>query len=104
VAEKKAVTGNLLYDAAVVHAVATAACAKAELPQAERDQLSQRYAGRAVELLTRAHAGGYFKLPANLERLKKARDLEPLRSRADFQLLLRDRPKDESSHGPTGGH
>jgi hypothetical protein len=39
--------------------------------------------------LIQAHAAGRLKTPAAIADLKKDRKFEPLRSRADFQELLR---------------
>ena len=44
------------------------------------------YAVRAVATLRRAVAAGF----RNLNTLRKDRDLNPLRSRPDFQLLMMD--------------
>jgi hypothetical protein len=72
--------GDVLYEAACVFAVSAAAVADAE-PR-------ERYAARAVELLGRAHAAGYFQQKARAEHLKKDDDLTALRQRDDFQELL----------------
>jgi serine/threonine protein kinase/tetratricopeptide (TPR) repeat protein len=54
------------------------------LPAERRPELAQSYADRAVAFLRQALAKGY----KNLEVLKKHPDLEPLRSRQDFQALV----------------
>jgi serine/threonine protein kinase/type II secretory pathway pseudopilin PulG len=54
------------------------------LPAERRQEAAQGYAERAVASLRQAVAKGYKKL----EPLKKDRDLEPLRSRPDFQALV----------------
>jgi hypothetical protein len=71
-----------------------AACAMAQcipivdkdvkLPKPKRQVLTQSYADRALALLRRAITKGY-KDAANM---KKDTDLDPLRSREDFQKLL----------------
>jgi hypothetical protein len=50
--------------------------------------LAERYAARAVELLRRAAAAGYYRDPARAERLRQDDDLAPLRGRKDYQELL----------------
>jgi serine/threonine protein kinase len=88
-AQAKGMTAGNLYNLACVYALSSAAAAKdASLPQADRNRLAERHAARAVELLTQVQATGYFKDRARVERLKKDSDLDPLRSRDDFQKLL----------------
>jgi serine/threonine-protein kinase len=58
------------------------------LARAERENLAERYAGHAIELLTKAHAAGYFLDPGKVEYIRKDTGLEPLRSREDFKKLL----------------
>jgi tetratricopeptide (TPR) repeat protein len=84
-------SGNVLYQAACVYALSSVAVPKdAELRQIERDKLAARYGSRAVALLTQAEKAGYFKAPAEFDQLRKDTDLDPLRSRPDFQKLLRE--------------
>ena len=81
--------GELLYDATHVYAVSASAVSKdARLSQAQRDQLAEQYAGRAVALLTQADSAGFFKDPAHIDHLKADKDLDSLRSRADFKKFL----------------
>jgi hypothetical protein len=81
--------GPACYSAACVYSLASAAVARDDrLPQAERDALAEQYAARALELLTRARDAGFFKTAAGLAGLKRNTDLDPLRSRAGFQMLL----------------
>src|SRR5262249_55732566 len=54
------------------------------LPAERRQELAQAYTERAATFLRQAVAKGY----KNLEALKKHPDLEPLRSRRDFQALI----------------
>jgi hypothetical protein len=73
-----ALTPNLLHDLAIVYAVAAGA--------ARQDpKRHEEFAGRAVQLLKRLQASGYFKDAA---ALKESKDLAPLRERADFKALL----------------
>jgi hypothetical protein len=62
-----------------------------KLSQTERDKLAALYASRAVELLRKVAATGYFKKPARVQLLKeKDPNLVPLRSRDEFKQLLRE--------------
>jgi tetratricopeptide (TPR) repeat protein len=70
---------RLLYDAACVYALASAAADAS---------LGERYAARAVELLGRAIDRGY----KDAKHLQKDSDLDRLRPRPDFQKLLRRLP------------
>ena len=65
----------------------------ASLPPSERDKLTEEYATRAVELLTKARTTGFFKDRAKVEHLKEDTDLDPLRFRSDFRQLLADLEK-----------
>ena len=88
---KGAPAGNLLYDAARVYAVCSRAAGKdAALPQARRDELSEQYAARSVEMLGKAAAAGFFEAPERVDKLKKDEAFVPLRSRGDFGKLLRE--------------
>jgi hypothetical protein len=83
--------GTTLYDLACVHALSAAAAGRdAQLSRSDQEQLVERYAARAVELLARAHAAGAFKNPDRSARLKRDSVLDALRPRADFQKLLRE--------------
>jgi serine/threonine protein kinase len=92
VAEAEALSGitdlplYLRYDTAGVYAVASAA-ARGDVTAAER------YAARAVELLREVHQKGY----EAMADIKKDKNLDPLRSRADFQKLLAEV---EAKRGP----
>jgi tetratricopeptide (TPR) repeat protein len=68
--------------AACVCALAGAACAANDPAQADR------LAGWAVTYLARAEKAGYFLAPGRLARLARAKDLDPLRGRADFRKWL----------------
>jgi tetratricopeptide (TPR) repeat protein len=96
-AQPKDVRADNLYYLACVYAVSSVAAGKdAGLPQADRNRLAERHAARAVEMLERAKAFGHFmvrdwdKERDFIEHLKKDTDLDPLRSRDDFQKLLRE--------------
>jgi tetratricopeptide (TPR) repeat protein len=76
-----AAPGGLLYDAACVYALASAAV-KDDARQQEA------YAGQAVALLRRAQTAEFFKDRAKVEHLKKDPDLDVLRSREDFKKFV----------------
>jgi serine/threonine protein kinase/tetratricopeptide (TPR) repeat protein len=86
VAEAEALTkdaaapGGLLYDAACVCSLASAAIKEGKQREA--------YAGQALALLRRAQTAGYFKDRAKVEHLKKDTDLDVLRSREDFKKFV----------------
>jgi hypothetical protein len=89
-AQVKVLSGQACYELACLHALAVTAAGKdARLPPVERRERAERQAARAVALLGRAQGAGYFRQAANRERLQKDGDLEPLRSREEFQNLLR---------------
>jgi len=83
--------GRVLYNLAGVYALASDATRRdRDLTADDRNQLAERYAGRAVELLEKADMIGFFRRLRNVARLRKDRDLDPVRSRADFQRLLQE--------------
>jgi serine/threonine-protein kinase len=59
------------------------------LPDARRQELARQYGDRALAMLRQAVAKGY----KDLAGMQKDKDLEPLRSRQDFQKLLRELQK-----------
>jgi serine/threonine protein kinase len=80
---------HLLCVVARIDALASVAVrADDEISLANRNQLTEQYAGRAVELLGKVGATGYFRNLVNFAGLTKHPDLDPLRSRTDFQKLL----------------
>jgi tetratricopeptide (TPR) repeat protein len=88
-AEKVGVGGDVLCNAACVYSLSIpVALADTRLTKAERDRLVEDYGARAVQLLVRARAAGYFQIPAHLKNLEEDPDLAPLRFRADFQKLV----------------
>jgi hypothetical protein len=81
--------GWVLEELARASVLATAAALiDPALSAADRRRLGDQYAARAVVLLTRAAAVGFFRLPARVEALKTASHFDPLRSRPDFQKLF----------------
>jgi hypothetical protein len=98
--ERKEVNAARLYDLACVCALALAAAHQdTKLPQAQRDQLGEEYAVRAIELLAKAQTAGHFKDRTKVEHLKKDTDLDGLRGRDDFQELVD--ALDEAAHAGT---
>jgi serine/threonine-protein kinase len=78
-----------LFNAARVHALASAAVRRdARVPPADRDKLAEHHAGRALDLLARARASGFFNAPSTRQDLKREKDLDPIRSHATFRKLL----------------
>jgi len=74
---------SILYEAACGLALASAAAKPAEATAGS--DLAAHYATRAVELLGRAAARGYFQEQARIDQLRKDSDLDPLRERPDYQ-------------------
>jgi tetratricopeptide (TPR) repeat protein len=84
-ATRQGLPAAMVYDLACIHSDCTTAVAKDEtLSPAEREQLTEKYAARAVALLSQAVQLGY----EDVAHMKKDTDLDPLRSRQDFQKLL----------------
>jgi hypothetical protein len=71
-------TSDFLYDLACVYSLSAAA--------ARELSVRHRYAARAVEVLEQAAREGY----RDLANMKKDTDLDPIRNRPDFQVLILD--------------
>jgi hypothetical protein len=78
VAEDPKVSGSLLYNVACVYALAAA----------QEDRQREVYAGRALALLRRARATGFFKERREIELLTNDADLDGLRPRDDFRAFV----------------
>src|SRR5262249_30058815 len=87
-AEGKVQPVNLYVFAYSYARCSAAAATDARLSPAERERLADQYGRRAVELLRRAQAAGYFRDPDRLARMKTNRDFDAIRARPDFQRLL----------------
>jgi hypothetical protein len=88
-AKDKAVSAPELYDMARVYSLAVAAVGQdTKLSPADRNKAAEHYAVRAIDLLTKAEAAGFFKTPAKLADMKKDTDIDPLRDREDFKKQL----------------
>jgi serine/threonine-protein kinase len=94
-------TGLTIYNVACVESLASAlAHADAMLEPAARTSRAESLAARAVARLGQARAAGYFSDPANVAHIGRDPDLDPLRSRPDFRLLVQDLgfPADPFAH------
>ena len=89
-ASQAPVMDRCLYYAACVHSLASETARNdSNLSPADRSQLAEEYATRALNFLNQARANGYFKNAVNIVPLKMDDDFAPLRKRADFgQFLL----------------
>jgi serine/threonine protein kinase/tetratricopeptide (TPR) repeat protein len=77
------------YNLACACALCSAAVRQdAQLGQAEQGRRAELYAARAVALLKKAAAAGFFQTPDAVEQMRKDKDLELLRQRRDFQDLF----------------
>ena len=80
-----------LYNAARLLSLSSAAAAGDKgLPVPKRKELAERYATRAIGLLTDARVAGFFKNPENIAYTAKDPGLEALRTRADFKKFLQE--------------
>src|SRR5262249_25010193 len=81
----------------------SAARRDAQLAKAEQDQRAEQCAARAVELLKKAKAAGFFEAAAHIEAMRKDKDLDPLRERPDYQELFPVvRPENQPKGIPKG--
>ncbi len=81
--------GRILYGLARSFAQTSATLRQdATLQPADRDQLANQYAARAVTLLDSAAGAGFFASTANFNQLRQDAGFDPLRSRPDFKKLL----------------
>jgi serine/threonine-protein kinase len=88
-AERNAHKGPILYNAACVYAMSSAAARKDEhIAAPERDQHAEQYAAAAVQLLRQARDAGFFRTAFGVSNLRQDTDLDPLRQRDDFKKLL----------------
>ena len=58
------------------------------VPSGDQKQQTDGYAEKALGMLKKAVEAGYFKLPANKDKLEKSPDLNGVRGRAGFAELL----------------
>ena len=84
-------SGEWLYRIAGVFSLSSAAADSDEkLPVQEREKLTDEYATQAVQRLREACESGYFDNELSIKCLETDPDLDPIRSREDFQLLLKE--------------
>jgi len=82
-------TGGTLYDAACVHALASAGVRRnTSLTPSEREERAEALAHRAVELLMLARDTDFFAAPGVINHMKADTDLDSLRSRPEYKKLL----------------
>lgn len=87
-AELSPISPANLYDSACgyAHCVAAIGQGKRSDQFTDAERASQDlYAGQAVKLLASAYTAGYFKDPARVELMENDKDLDPLRSRAEYK-------------------
>jgi tetratricopeptide (TPR) repeat protein len=78
-----------LYRFGYIYSRCSGVAAKdARLLPAEREKLADQYGRRAVELLRRAQAAGYFRDAGRLARMKQHKELDPIRDRDDFKRFV----------------
>jgi eukaryotic-like serine/threonine-protein kinase len=95
-AANQSMPADTLYNLACVCSLcSTAVRLDAQLAKAEQERRAEQCAARAVELLKRAKAAGFFEAAARMEEMRKDKDLDALRERRDYQELFPvPRPKD----------
>jgi serine/threonine-protein kinase len=83
--------GLILYNEACIFALAAAAAAKdlARDPPG-RAALAEKYAANAINSLAKSRRAGFFDDPINVPLIRSDPDVDPLRSRADFQIIVQD--------------
>jgi len=90
-AEDSKTAAEFVYEAAKLWVSAgNLARNDARLPPNERARLAERHTAEGIALLNRLQRAGYFKHPANIGDFRQNSDLQRLRSRADFQEVLRE--------------
>jgi serine/threonine protein kinase/tetratricopeptide (TPR) repeat protein len=92
-ADAVAAMGSLSAESMYHLACTYAACAAAvrqdpQISTAEQRQRADKYEVRAVDLLSKARAAGFFRETARIEEMRQDEDLAPLRRRRDFQELF----------------
>jgi serine/threonine protein kinase/tetratricopeptide (TPR) repeat protein len=80
------VPSETLYMAACIYALASAALK-------DNSQQAENHAIKAIALLGRAQATGYFQEPGRIAHLKQDTDFDQLRSRGDYQRRIQELEK-----------
>jgi tetratricopeptide (TPR) repeat protein len=84
-------SGTNYYNAGCLHAMAAAGISKeTKLPASERAAQAEEHFQQAISWLRKAQDRGYFKERQTVEQMKKDKDLDGIRSRTEYQQLLRD--------------
>jgi eukaryotic-like serine/threonine-protein kinase len=82
-------TGEALYRLAVTYSLsADAARRDARVPSTDQTRLADEYAEKALGVLQKAVAAGYFKDSTNRKKLDESPDLNAVRGRPEFAGLL----------------
>jgi serine/threonine protein kinase/tetratricopeptide (TPR) repeat protein len=90
-AGKSSLPTDSLYTLACIQAQAADVVLQDEqIATAERQKLAGEYGAQAVQLLRRMQTAGHLEGPKRLAKLRDAPVLAPLRSREDFQALLKE--------------
>jgi tetratricopeptide (TPR) repeat protein len=91
VPKKGSEEGVILYNEACIFALAAAAIAKdLSRDPPGRAALAEQYAVHAIKSLAESRRAGFFEEPINAPLIRSDPDLDPLRSRNDFQIFLQD--------------
>jgi len=91
--------GGMAYNLACVYALASAAAAKDEkISTSERNQLTEHYGAKAIELLHKSR-DRYLSSRRTLLHMQQDADLEALRSRPDYQRLVTELEKQYPADG-----
>src|SRR5579864_1951558 len=81
-------SGTALYRLACVYSLSLARLAgDGQRSLEERNQLGDQFAAQAIKLLAAARDAGFFKIPANRDKLQTDPDLQAVRSRPEFKKL-----------------
>jgi tetratricopeptide (TPR) repeat protein len=103
-ATRQSLSANNLYNLACICSLCSAAVRQDDiLAKAEQVSRADQYATRAIKFLIKAKAADLFKSPAEIEKMRKDKDLEALRERRDFQELFpmprsKEQPKESRAN------
>jgi tetratricopeptide (TPR) repeat protein len=89
-----------IYNMGCLYSIAVGAVQKDKsLDEAQRNELAELYAARAMEYLIRAKAGGVYRVPVLRNRVATHRDLAPIAGRPEFQAFLKDIESEAADDG-----
>jgi hypothetical protein len=84
-------SGEMLDNVACLYSqLAKRAAADPATPVDDRAGGASQYADRAMEVLGQARDAGFFQNPAHADDMKRDTDLDALRTREDYEKLLRE--------------